>query len=86
MSRKQRTPPKPPTTNAEPDLLISVEAVCARAAGIVNAAARVVAGDELTLQDEDLPTLLAIALQQTAGELEGLSDLALKARTAGGGA
>ena len=51
---------------------------CNRAAGIVNAAARAVAGDELTLNDDYVPSVFAIALQQTAGELETLGDRALR--------
>jgi hypothetical protein len=63
------------------DLLGQVETYCNRAAGIVNAAARAVAGDELTLNDDYVPSVFAIALQRTAGELETLGDLALRART-----
>ena len=63
------------------DLFGQVETCCNRAAGIVNAAARAVAGDELTLDDDDVPSVFAIALQHTAEELETLGDLALRART-----
>jgi hypothetical protein len=62
------------------DLLGQVETCCNRAAGIVNAAARAVAGDELTLNDDYVPSVFAIALQRTAGELETLGDRALRAR------
>ncbi len=64
-------------------LLLHVETCCNRAAGIVNAAARAVAGDELTLQDDDVPTVFTIALEHVADELEALSDRALRARTGG---
>ena len=90
MSRKS-VPPKPATANATPvvpadlaDLLDAVEDRCNRAAGIVNATARVVAGDELGLQDDDVPAVYAAALECVAVELEALSDRALKARTAAG--
>lgn len=63
------------------DLLSQVETCCNRAAGIVNAAARAVAGDELTLDDDDVPSVFAIALHHTAEELETLGDRALRART-----
>ena len=82
---------KPPTTNvstpAVPDalaeLLHRVETCCGRAAGVVNAAARLVAGDELGLQHEDVPTVYTIALEHVAGDPEGLADRALRARTGG---
>ena len=88
MSRKS-VPPKPAAANATPgvpadlaDLLNAVEDRCNHAAGIVNATARVVAGDELGLQDDDVPGVYVAALEHVAAELEGLADRALKARTA----
>ena len=81
--RKSPTPTSPPAgiPTEVADLLGQVETCCNRAAGIVNAAARAVAGDELTLDDEYVPSVFAIALQQTAEELETLGDRALRART-----
>ena len=83
VQRKRPTPISPPAgVPAElADLFGQVEMCCNRAAGIVNAAARAVAGDELTLDDDYVPSVFAIALQQTAEELETLGDLALRART-----
>jgi hypothetical protein len=94
MSKRQRTPTNPsipnPTRPAVPadlgDLLDAVESRCNHAAGIVNVTARAIAGDELTLQDEDVPTVFAAALERVAGELEALGDRALRARTGKGAA
>jgi hypothetical protein len=91
---KTSVSPRPPTPNvptpAVPadlaDLLHHVEVHCNHAAGIVSATARVVAGDELGLQHNDVPSVYAAALEHVAGELEALGDRALKARTAGGAA
>ena len=63
-------------------LLVTVEDRCNRAAGVASAAARIVAGEELGLHDEDVPTVYAAALEHVAAELEGLADRALRARTA----
>lgn len=93
MSRKSASP-KAPTTNVPTpgipadlaDLLHTVEVRCNHAAGIVSATARVVAGDELGLQHNDVPSVYAAALEHVAGELEALGERALKARTSGGAA
>ena len=90
MSKRRVPPPKPPTAKAPSplaaddltQLLHAVEDRCNHAAGIVNATARVVAGDELGLQDDEVPSVYAAALEHVAAELETLSDQALKARTA----
>ena len=82
---------KPPTTNAptpavraDPaELLTAVESKCNRAAAIATVTARALSGDELGLQHDDVPSLYAAALANVAGELEGLSDRALRARTGG---
>ena len=88
MSRK--SVPSTPATTSVPsravsaelaDLLHDIEDRCNHAAGIVNATARVVGGDELGLQDEDVPSVYAAALDHVAAELEGLADRALKVRT-----
>jgi len=86
---KAKVAPKPPTTKVPAlvptdlaDLLHAVEDGCNRAAGIVNATARVVAGDELGLHHDDVPSVYAAALEQLASDLEALSDRALRARTA----
>lgn len=75
----------PPHPNLTPDelgaLLVHVENACGRAAGIVNAAARLVAGEALGLHDNEMPALCTVALEHAADELEALSDRALKART-----
>ena len=65
------------------EILIAVEAACGRAAGIVSATARVVAGEELGLQDDEVHTVYIIALEHVAAELTTLADRALKARTGG---
>ena len=90
MSKRRVPPPKTATAKADaptaPDelaqLLHAVEDRCNHAAGILNAAARAVAGDELTLHDDDMPTVFAVALEHAAGQLEALSDRALHARAA----
>ena len=90
MSKRRVPPPKTATAKAAapiaPDelaqLLHAVEDRCNHAAGILNAAARAVAGDELTLHDDDMPTVFAVALEHAAGQLEALSDRALHARVA----
>ena len=64
-------------------LLVAVESGCNRAAGIVSATARVIAGDELGLQDEEVPAVYAAALEHVAAELAALADRALRARTGG---
>lgn len=75
--------PHPPVTPEELDaLLVAVEDKCNHAAGIVSATARAVAGDELGLQDENVPGVYSAALERVAAELEALSDRALQARTA----
>ena len=90
---------KKPTTNAirasqlatavsqaVDELLATVESKCNRAAAIATVTARALTGAELGLQHDDVPSVYAAALANVAGELEGLSDRALKARTAGGAA
>ena len=72
--------PEPETIE---EILIAVEDRCNRAAGIVNATARVVAGDKLGLRDEDVPAVYAAALEHVAAELAALADRALRARTGG---
>ena len=90
MMSKRRVPPRAPVTAKASvplgaaelvELLNAVEDRCNHAAGIVNATARVVAGDELGLQDDDVPGVYVAALEHVAAELEGLADRALKART-----
>ena len=64
------------------DLLAAVESVANRAADVVHATARAVAGDRLELyHDEDVQTALAVALQAVAAELAALAGRALRART-----
>ena len=76
-----------PAVSAElADLLHHVEDRCNHAAGIVSATARVVAGDELGLHHDDVPSVYAAALEHVADELEALGDRALRTRTAGGAA
>ena len=92
MMSRRRVPPSPkPATAKAPtpvasdeleQLLHAVEDRCNHAAGILNAAARAVAGNELTLRDDDMPTVFAVALEHAAGQLEALSDRALHARVA----
>lgn len=77
------TPPEPmPPADAEA-LLLHVETCCNRAAGIVSAASRLVAGEALGLHDDEMPTLCTVALEHAAGELEALSERVLRARTGG---
>ena len=90
---RPKVPPKTATTNVPApmppelaDLLHTVEVRCNHAAGIVSATSRVVAGDELGLQHDDVPSVYAAALEHVAGELEALGSRALAARTAGGAA
>jgi hypothetical protein len=86
---KRRVPPNTDATNVPTALvhgelerlLVTVEDRCNHAAGIVSATARVVAGDELGLNDENVPGVYVAALEHVVGELEGLADRALKART-----
>ena len=93
MSRKS-VPPTPATANVPApavsselaELLHTVEDRCNHAAGIVSATARVVAGDELGLHHDDVPSVYAAALAHVADELEALGDRALRARTASGAA
>ena len=77
---KSRIAPAP-IPNA--DLLVTVETVCARAGDIMRGAARVVTGNTLGLADQAGPAVFGAALEHIAGELEGLSDRALRARTGG---
>ena len=89
MSKRRVPPPKSVTAKAPApvaaddlaQLLHAVEDRCNHAAGIVSATARVVAGEELGLQDDEVPSVYAAALERVARELEALSDRALKART-----
>jgi hypothetical protein len=81
MSRKS-VAPKQPTTNAHEDFLNTVEASCTRAAAIMRDTVNVVLG----LEPKDAPTAYAVALDHVAGELEAISERALKVRTAGGAA
>ena len=63
----------------------AVESGCGRAADVIHATARAVAGDRLELyHDEDVQCALGAALLYVAGELAALADRALKARTGGG--
>ena len=89
MSKRRVSPRSKPATAKAPapvapdeleQLLYAVEDRCSHAAGILNAAARAVAGDELTLHDDDMPTVFAVALEHAAGQLEALSDRALHVR------
>ena len=82
--RSVQRKPLPLTTNADPDLLVVVESVCARAGDVMRGAARVVTGSALGLGDEAGPAVFGAALEHVADELEGLSDRALRARTGGG--
>ena len=90
MSKRRVPPPKTATAKAvapiAPDelaqFLHAIEDRCNHAADILNAAARAVAGNELTLHDDDMPTVFAVALEHAAGQLEALSDRALHARVA----
>lgn len=86
--RRTLNVPTPAVSGELEPLLIAVESRCAHAAGIVNAAARVIAGDELGLKHEDVPSVYEAALGAVVGELEELSDRAgkLRVRTAGGAA
>ena len=65
-------------------LLVAVESGCGRAADVIHATARAVAGDRLELyHDEDVQCALAAALEHVAVELTALADRALRARTGG---
>ena len=71
-------------TDSLEDVLVAFESTANRAADVVRAAARAVAGDRLELyHDEDVQTALAVALQAVAAELATLSSRALKRRTGG---
>jgi hypothetical protein len=86
MSKTRIAPRRPAPDQSLEELLTTVETQCARAGTLMRATARVVAGDELGLQDEGGPVVFGSALEHVAGELEALGDRALKARTAGGAA
>lgn len=79
MDRSVDERPEPETVE---EILIAVESGCNRAADVVHATARAVAGDRLELyHDEDVQTALAVALQAVAAELAALAGRALRART-----
>ena len=82
MSKARIALSRPAPEKALEELLFTVEDCCSRAAGIVSATARVVAGDELGLRHDNVPGVYAAALEHVANDLEALSDRALKARTA----
>ena len=63
------------------EILIATESVANRAAGIVGATARVMAGEELGLEDEDVRAVYAAALERVAAEMAALADRALRVRT-----
>ena len=86
MSKTRITPPPPAPDRALEELLFTVEDRCNRAVAVLNATARAVEGEELGLRHDDVPCVFGAALERIAEELETLSDRALRARTAGGGA
>ena len=82
MSDRNVPHPTPLTPEELTDLLIRMERDCGRAADVVRAASRAVAGDRLELyHDDDVQCAFTVALEHVAGELEALGDRALRART-----
>ena len=72
----------PLTPDELTDLLTRLESGCGRAADVLHAAARAVAGDRLELyHDDDVQCVFTVALEAAAGELTALSERALRART-----
>ena len=90
MSKRQRTPTKPPAPTPPPteesplyQLLWSVEDRCNHAVQIIQATERGLAGVEFDLNDEQVRLTFGAALERIADELAGISTRALAARTGG---
>jgi hypothetical protein len=76
--------PNVPHPDELTDLLIRMERDCGRAADVLHAAARAVAGDRLELyHDDDVQSAFTVALEHVAGEVAALGALALRVRTGG---